>query len=72
MFSHQYKALNSFFKWLEWNFVKKILYHTPPPPSGAYTGRSKSRHIKIKVVINCIAVNIIISPTARWYSRMHC
>jgi hypothetical protein len=32
----------------------------------------KIAHIKLKVVIHCIAVNIIISPTARWCSRMHC
>jgi hypothetical protein len=29
----------------------------------------KVAHIKLKVVINCIAVNIIISPTARGYCR---
>jgi hypothetical protein len=30
-------------------------------------GYRKVAHIKLQVVINCIAVNIIISPTARWY-----
>jgi hypothetical protein len=29
----------------------------------------KVTHIKLKVDINCIAVNIIISPTARWYCK---
>jgi hypothetical protein len=32
-------------------------------------GDRKVAHIKLKVVINCIAVNIIISPTAGWYCR---
>jgi hypothetical protein len=32
-------------------------------------GDRKVAHIKLKVVINCIAVNIIRSPTARWYCR---
>jgi hypothetical protein len=29
----------------------------------------KVTHIKLKVVINCIVVNIMISRTARWYCR---
>jgi hypothetical protein len=57
----------------------------PMDPKGniyTYTGRSKSRAHQTKscyklvssvytctCVINCIAVNIIVSPTARWHCR---